>query len=148
MFRILLASWVTLYKRRRFRRKMRERWLREGGRPFSHCRRNSTAMEKIGCHGGGGGDGRRCLVRSWMDLKWSHHFGRQFCCRRSVGMVGPYIGGRRRRLKGMKEGVVLPAQWRPVCRHRNAACLPHICRGTVPNFEIGGAIIETRTYFD
>ena len=53
-------------------------------------------------------------------------------------MVGPYIGGRRRRLKGMKEGVVLPAQWRPVCRRRrNAACLPHICRGTVPNFEIG-----------
>ena len=43
---------------------MRERWLREGGRPFSHCRRNSTAMEKIGCHGGDGGDGA-WFVRGW-----------------------------------------------------------------------------------
>ena len=73
-----------------------------------------------------------------MELKWSHHFGRQFRCR----SAGPYIG-RRRRLKGMEEGRKREAWYYPhngglsSADGATVACLPHICRGTVPNFEMG-----------
>ena len=90
------------------------------------------------CHGGGR------FVRGWT-LSGLITLAANFAAvARSLALsVGPYIGRRRRRrrLKGMKEeGVVLPAQWGLLLSAAiGAACLPHICRGTVPNLEMGEA---------
>ena len=103
--------WVALLLRRRFRRKMRERCM-SGGGLGGHLaivvviRQRWRKLDAFA----------EAVARSPMERKWSHHFGRQFCCR----SAGPYIG-RRRRLKGMEEG--RKGERRGITRTM-AACLP------------------------